>query len=119
MTPVQDHSGDATLASSWLDVRCACKLAADWTQVPRYFLHICNGNGFTEDEQGQELPNADAARNEAIRGLRDISAAELKRGEMNLGSFIEIEDEAGRLIMTVDFHDAVRVANERGQRPSS
>ena len=89
------------------------------TRVPRYYLHICNGSGFTEDKQGQELPDMDAARKEAIRGLRDISASELKRGEMNLGSFIEIEDEAGRLIMTVDFHDAVRLGNERSQRPSN
>jgi len=88
-------------------------------KVPRFYFHICNGKGFTEDEQGQELPNEEAARIEAIRGLRDISASELMRGEMNLGSFIEVEDETHRLIMTVDFIDAVRVATERGQRPRS
>jgi hypothetical protein len=86
--------------------------------LPRFYFHICDGSGFTEDEEGQELPDQEAARNEAIRGLRDISAGELRRGEMNLGSFIEVEDQAHRLVMTVDFSDAVRVANARGQRPT-
>jgi hypothetical protein len=61
-----------------------------------------------------ELPNENAVRNEAIRGLRDISAGELRRGEMNLGSFLEVEDERHRRIMTVHCSDAVRIANERG-----
>jgi len=88
-------------------------------QVPRFYFHICNGNGFTEDREGKDLSNEEAARNEAILGLRDSGAGELRRGEMNLGSFIEVEDETHRLVMTVNFSDAVRVGNERGQRPRS
>jgi hypothetical protein len=38
---------------------------------------------------------------------------------MNLGSFIEVEDGAHRLIMTVAFSDAVRLANDRARRPRS
>lgn len=86
--------------------------------MPRYYFHVCNGSGFTEDEEGKELPDEEAARKEAILGLRDIGAGELRLGEMNLGSFIEVEDEAHRLVMTVNFSDAVRIANERGQRLS-
>ena len=85
--------------------------------MPRYYFHICDDRGFTEDLEGQELPDEQSARTEAIRGLRDIAAGEMKRGEMNLGSFIEVEDDAHRLVMTVDFADAVRLANERGIRP--
>jgi len=86
--------------------------------MPRYYFHVCNGSGFTEDEEGKELPDEEAARKEAILGLRDIGAGELRLGEMNLGSFIEVEDEAHRLVMTVNFSDAVRIANERRQRLS-
>lgn len=86
--------------------------------MPRFYLHICNGSGFTEDKDGQDFPDAQAAYREAIRGLRDITASELKRGEINLGSFIEIENEERELIRTVDFSDAVRVSNERGSRPA-
>lgn len=86
--------------------------------MPLFYLHICNGSGFTEDREGQELPDEEDAYREAVRGLRDLMAGELKRGEMNLGSFIEIENEQHELIRTVDFSEAVRVLNERGSRPS-
>jgi hypothetical protein len=83
--------------------------------VPRFYFHVCNGSGFTEDREGQELRDESAARKEAVRGLRDMTAAEMMRGEMNLGSFIEIEDENRNLLMTIEFDEAVRVSNERGR----
>jgi hypothetical protein len=82
--------------------------------VPRFYFHLCNGSGFTEDREGLELPDDAAARKEAVRGLRDISAGELMRGEMNLGSFVEVEDENHNLLMTIEFGEAVRVSNKRG-----
>jgi hypothetical protein len=85
--------------------------------MPRYYLHICNGSGSVEDEEGAELPNLEAARVKAVEGLRDIMASEMKRGEINLGSFIEIEDENRQLVMTVPFTDAVSVTNRTGSRP--
>ena len=85
--------------------------------VPRFYFHVCNGSGFTEDDEGSELADLSEARANAIRGLRDIMASELKRGELNLGSFIEIEDEAHKLVMTVPFADAVNVATVKGARP--
>jgi len=87
--------------------------------VPRFYFHICNGSGFTEDTEGQEFPDEAAARKEAVRGLRDVGAGEMMRGEMNLGSFIEVEDELHNLVMTVEFGEAVRFSNERceGRHP--
>lgn len=84
--------------------------------MPRYYLNICNGSGFVEDEEGFELPGLDAAREKAIDGLRDIMAGEMRRGEINMGSYIEIEDENHRVVMTVPFLEAVRVTTEHGQR---
>ena len=85
--------------------------------VPRFYFHVCNGSGFTEDDEGSEVADLSEARTNAIKGLRDIMASELKRGELNLGSFIEIEDEAHELVMTVPFADAVNVATIKGARP--
>jgi hypothetical protein len=87
--------------------------------VARFYFHVCNGSGFTEDAEGQELADELAARNEAVRGLRDITAGEMMRGEMNLGSFIEVEDQNHNLVMTIEFDEAVRVSNERGRRPTT
>jgi hypothetical protein len=36
--------------------------------MPRFYLHICNGNGFTEDEEGVELADEAAVRKAAIAG---------------------------------------------------
>ena len=82
--------------------------------MPRFYLHLCNGSGFTEDSEGAELSDLEAARSIAIASLRDVMAAELKRGEIDLGSFIEIEDEARQHLITVPFEEAVRITSVPG-----
>ena len=77
--------------------------------MPRYYLHICNGVGFVEDTEGQELANVEAARESAIKGARDLIASEVRDGVMNLSSFIEVEDENRRHLFTLSFSEAVQV----------
>ena len=84
--------------------------------MPRYYFHVCNGTGFTEDEEGMDFPDVAAARKAAIAALRDIMAAEMQDGALNMGSFIEIEDERHALVMTVQFSEAVQVSNDSGPR---
>ncbi len=83
--------------------------------MPRYYLHVCDGKGFTEDEEGAELPDLDAARLMAVDGLRDILAGEVRAGVLRRASFIEIEDEDHRLISTVSFREAVAEPAETGK----
>jgi hypothetical protein len=78
---------------------------------------LCNGNGFTEDEEGCDLPDLASARERAIAGLRDVLAGELRNGEIDLGSFIEIEDQDHAHLMTVPFAEAVRLTTEHAKRP--
>lgn len=85
--------------------------------MPRYYLHICNGTGFVEDEEGQELADPQAARNVAVEGLRDILAGELRSGNLNTASFIEVEDEEHQWVATVSFQEAVQVTGEAPTRP--
>jgi hypothetical protein len=81
--------------------------------MPRFYFHVCNGTGFTEDEEGQELPGLEAARATAIASARDIMASDVKRGMLDLSSFIEIEDEGRRLVETLFFQDAVDLTRHR------
>jgi hypothetical protein len=78
--------------------------------MPRYYFHVCNGNGFTEDEEGQDLPDLDAARSVAIKAARDIMASDVMRGMLDLSSFIEIEDADKKLVHTLGFEQAVDMA---------
>ena len=66
--------------------------------MPRYFLHIRDGDELIPDEEGTELPDLDAAKAEAIAGARDILAEKLRSGERLDGEVIEIADEAGNRI---------------------
>jgi hypothetical protein len=86
--------------------------------MPLFYLHVCNGNGFVEDEEGQDLPNADAARAAAIRGARDIMAEDIRRGELDPASFIEVEDSDHQHLFTLQFGDAVRIKDsDEGKSP--
>ncbi|MEO7178307.1 MAG: hypothetical protein ABIW83_05645 [Allosphingosinicella sp.] len=77
--------------------------------MPRYFFHVCNGTGFTEDEEGREVENAEAARHIAIKEARVIMADELRDGVMHLSSFIEVQLEGSGDSFVVPFSDAVEI----------
>lgn len=77
--------------------------------MARYFFHVCNGDGFTEDEEGLELGNEAAARAAAVLSARDIMAAEIRNGLLNPASFIEVEDGEHNHLFTVLFSDAFTV----------
>jgi hypothetical protein len=86
-------------------------------RVPTFYFHVCDGHRFDGAQEGRELPDAKAARLEAISGLRDLIAADVCRGEANLGMFVEVEDASGQLLFTVSVEDAVQVRSERGTSP--
>jgi len=88
-----------------------------YVPVPRFYLHVCDGKVFAEDDEGMEFHDAEAARRQAIVGLRDVMASELKDGQINMAAFVEIEDENHQLIMTVPFLDAVEVLTLHHRRP--
>ncbi len=77
--------------------------------MPRYLFNIHNGNGLTEDEEGHELVDDEAARREALKGIRSIIAEDVREGIVDLDGRIEVLDEAGNLHLTVRFTDAVRI----------
>ena len=76
--------------------------------MPRYYFHVCDGDGFCEDEEGRELPDHEAARREALAGARSLMVDELIHGKLNLASFIEVESE-GKHLFTVTFDEAVDI----------
>lgn len=77
--------------------------------MPVFYLHVCNGNGFIEDEEGHDLADADAARARATAGARDIMSEEMRGGQLDLSSFIEVEDENHVHLFTLTFAEAVEI----------
>lgn len=85
--------------------------------MPKFYFHVCDAQRFEEADEALELPDANVARREAIRGLRDLVAGAVCDGEVNMAMFIEVEDESGKLLFTVSVEDAMLVRSDRGTSP--
>ncbi|WP_134499057.1 DUF6894 family protein [Microvirga pakistanensis] len=76
--------------------------------MPRYYRHIRQGDQLIQDPDGIELPDLDAARGEALEGIRDILADAIRRGmDAPLDDAIVIMDEAGRELAIIPFAEAL------------
>jgi hypothetical protein len=76
--------------------------------MPRYFFHIHDAADLI-DEDGLELPSAEVAKWEALRGARGLAAEQVLAGRLSLNDRIDVADETGAVIATVSFRDAVAV----------
>jgi hypothetical protein len=79
--------------------------------MAHYFLHQRGGAAEFTDEEGQDLPDLDAARRCAIGGIRGILADEVMHGRFHLDERIDICDVDGRPLLSVPFSEAVAVAS--------
>jgi len=76
--------------------------------MPRFFFPGRDGDALTKDREGIELPDLEAARAEAIAGLRQLAADDLRQNLPASNRQIDICDAAGRLLATVSAQDALR-----------
>lgn len=77
--------------------------------MSRFYFHVVNGCGETRDEEGVELPDLEAARLQAVSGIRSILRDEVARGELDLRGKIRITDDRDQLLLDVPFRTAVVV----------
>ncbi len=76
--------------------------------MPRYYRHIRQDERLIKDLEGIELPDLDAARGEAVNGVRDCLAEAIRKGQDDwLGDAIVIVDDTGRELMTIPFIEAL------------
>ena len=76
--------------------------------MPRYYRHIRQSDQLIHDTDGIELADLDAARADALEGIRDILAEAIKRGnDVPLDDAIVITNKAGRELMTIPFIEAL------------
>lgn len=75
--------------------------------MPRYFFHVREGAEVSRDREGQELPNVEAARREALAANREILGDKLLHGGSLNHRSIEIADETGHVVDVVSAHDVL------------
>ena len=80
--------------------------------MPRYYLHLHNRTGFTRDDEGLELPDVAAARNEAVRSIRSILSSEVLDGQIDFDGRLDIAGEDEEVVASVSFADAVQLKAE-------
>src|SRR5262245_31461718 len=83
--------------------------------MPRYFFHLSFGQRVVLDEEGVELPNRSAAREEAAAVVRDLATPEIDGTSRRWASwFIEVADEQGGFFRTPIGHPALEVVTRNG-----
>jgi hypothetical protein len=76
--------------------------------MPRFFFHVYD-DMVALDEEGQELPSSAAAMERAIQEARHMACHEVLKGHLGLTHRIEVEDETGAVVATVEFKDAIQL----------
>lgn len=75
--------------------------------MPRYFFHVREGGELSQDREGQELPDVEAARREAVNTGREILGEKLLHGGALNNRAIEIADETGHIVEVVNINDVL------------
>ena len=75
--------------------------------MPRFYFHQNVRDGFLEDPDGSDLPDIEAARQEALVGARELWASAIRDGRDLLGGSFVIADENGTVLLTIPFDDAL------------
>jgi hypothetical protein len=75
--------------------------------MKRFHLHVWSGDGLVAaDDEGVELEDIGAARNEAVLAAREIMADALRKGHLPIDHRFEIYDETGP-ILTFPFRGCI------------
>ena len=75
--------------------------------MPLYFFHLNFGHRVLPDEEGIELPNRSAAREEALAVVRDL--ADPKIGARRASWFLQVADDEGQFFRTPIGHPALEI----------
>jgi hypothetical protein len=74
-----------------------------------YRFHVINDID-VPDQEGVELNNLALAHLKAIDAARDLASAAVRQGRLDLKHRIDVEDECGKVLLTVTFADAIEVS---------
>jgi hypothetical protein len=78
--------------------------------MPRYFFHLRFGQRVLPDEEGIELSNRTAARDEALAVVRDLTNPEVEATRRRwAGWFLQVEDEQGQFFRKAIGHPALEI----------
>lgn len=86
--------------------------------MPRFFFNIFDGRGHL-DTLGAELPDTDAAQTYAIRHAGEVLQSEASSIRPHADWRLEVTDEAGCIILCLDFNVTLLSASENASTARS
>jgi hypothetical protein len=78
--------------------------------MPRYFFNLSFGQRVVRDDEGVDLANRSAARDEALGVIRDLANPKIGGHSRRWASwFLEVADDRGRFFRTPIGHPALEI----------
>ena len=74
--------------------------------MARYFFHLRDGDDQLLDPDGVELADQKAIEAAALTAARDTLSHELRAGRLDLRYRIDVEDERGTLVHSIELAEA-------------
>jgi hypothetical protein len=88
--------------------------------VPLFYFHLHDRFGSVPDPEARELADLEVVRAQALKGARSIISEDVGYGRIDLTGRIDVCDEAGELVLSLPFRDAVElVLDEDGDSRTS
>jgi hypothetical protein len=78
------------------------------TTVPRYYLHVRQGETLCRDLEGEVFLDLQEARAEAICSARELASAAVTNNELVRGH-VDVTDVDGRILATVRLRDMINI----------
>jgi hypothetical protein len=75
--------------------------------MQRFFFHVLDNGRMILDEEGIELADLDAARDEATKSVRWMLGEAIKAGKLTVPDAFVIADESGRTLDTIPLATAL------------
>jgi hypothetical protein len=84
--------------------------------MPHYFFHLSFGQRLVPDDEGVELPNRSAARDEALAVVRELANPEVGGNARRWASwFLQVADDKGAFLRMPIGHPALEIVSADGQ----
>jgi uncharacterized protein DUF6894 len=85
--------------------------------MPRYYFHVRSANDTVLDEEGDDLPDLEAAHRQALASARELLGNAIKAGRDPVPESIVIADALGLVVMIVPLKNVLPSRFREGRQP--
>jgi hypothetical protein len=85
--------------------------------MTRYYFHVRSADDTVLDEEGDELPDVEAAHRQALASARELLGNAIKVGRDPVPDSIVIADASGREVMIVLLQDVLPSCFRKSREP--